>query len=451
MNLIAETSIHLVTAIPGPRSAELQKRREGSVARGVASVLPLFVRRASGVTVEDVDGNQLLDFTGGIGCQNAGHLPPQALAAMHEQADRFVHTCFMVTPYESYVRLAEELNARAPGSFPKKTFFITSGAEAVENAIKIARHYTRRQAVIGFEDGFHGRTQLALSLTGKSQPYKAGFGPFAPEVYRMPYGYCYRCPHNLTYPACDIECARRLESTFRRYIEAEAVAAVIFEPVLGEGGFVAPPPEWFQVITSICRKHGVLMIADEIQTGFCRTGPMYACQHFGIEPDIIVTAKSIAAGLPLAAVTGRAEIMDSPGPGGLGGTFGGNPVACAAALEILKAVDTLDLSERSQRIGDLFESITRDWPGRFPLIGEIRGLGAMRAIELVKDRYSKEPAGEETRAVLAACHRRGLIIISAGTFGNVIRMLVPLVATDGQIEEGLRVLEQALAEVQGEG
>ena len=265
----------------------------------------------------------------------------------------------------------------------------------------------------------------------------------------MPYGYCYRCPHNLTYPGCDIECARRLESTFKRHIEAESVAAVIFEPVLGEGGFVAPPPEWFEVITSICRKNGILVIADEIQTGFCRTGPLFACQHFGVEPDIIVTAKSIAAGLPLAAVTGRAEIMDSPGPGGLGGTFGGNPVACAAALEILKAVDALDLSERSRHIGDLFESITHDWPGRFPFIGEIRGLGAMRAIELVKDRYTKEPASEQTRAVLAACHRRGLIIISAGTFGNVIRMLVPLVATDGQIEEGLRVLELALAEVQG--
>ncbi|MGA2881100.1 MAG: 4-aminobutyrate--2-oxoglutarate transaminase [Bryobacteraceae bacterium] len=448
MNIATET-IHLVTAIPGPRSAELQRRREASVPRGVASVLPLFVRRASGATVEDIDGNQLLDFTGGIGCQNAGHVLPEAVAAIREQIDQFIHTCFMVTPYEGYVRLAEELNARTPGAFPKKTFFVTSGAEAVENAIKVARHFTRRQAVIAFEDGFHGRTQLALSLTGKSKPYKAGFGPFAPEVYRMPYGYCYRCPHNLTYPGCDIECARRLESTFKRYIEAESVAAVIFEPVLGEGGFVAPPPEWFQVITSICRKYGILVIADEIQTGFCRTGPMFACQHFDIQPDIIVTAKSIAAGLPLAAITGRAEIMDSPGPGGLGGTFGGNPVACAAALEILKAVDTLDLSERSLRIGHLFESITHDWPARFPLIGEIRGLGAMRAIELVKDRYTKEPASEETRAVLAACHRRGLIIISAGTFGNVIRMLVPLVATDGQIEEGMRVLEQALAEVQG--
>ena len=450
MNIATET-IHLVTAIPGPRSAELQKRREASVPRGVASVLPVFVRRASGATVEDIDGNQLLDFTGGIGCQNAGHLLPEAVRAIHEQIDHFVHTCFMVTPYESYVRLAEELNARAPGAFSKKTFFVTGGAEAVENAIKVARHFTRRQAVIAFEDSFHGRTQLALSLTGKSKPYKAGFGPFAPEVYRMPYGYCYRCPHSLTYPSCEVECARRLESTFKRYIEAESVAAVIFEPVLGEGGFFAPPAEWFEVVTSICRKHGILVIADEIQTGFCRTGPMFACQHFGVEPDIVVTAKSIAGGLPLAAVTGRAEIMDSPGPGGLGGTFGGNPVACAAALEILKAVDTLDLSERSRHIGSMFESITHDWPGRFPFIGEIRGLGAMRAIELVKDRFTKEPASEQTRAVLAACHRRGLIIISAGTFGNVIRMLVPLVVSDGQIEEGLRVLEQALAEIQEKG
>jgi 4-aminobutyrate aminotransferase / (S)-3-amino-2-methylpropionate transaminase / 5-aminovalerate transaminase len=448
MNLVTETSIHLATAIPGPRSTELQKRREASVPQGVGSVLPIFVRRASGATVEDVDGNQLLDFTGGISCQNVGHVPPQALAAIQDQAEQFIHTCFMVTPYEGYVRLAEELNRRAPGKFPKKTFFVNSGAEAVENAIKVARHFTRRQAVIAFEDGFHGRTQLALSLTGKSKPYKAGFGPFAPEIYRMPYGYCYRCPHNLTYPGCDIQCAQRLESTFKRHIEAEAVAAVIFEPVLGEGGFVVPPPEWFQVVADLCRKHGILIIADEIQTGFCRTGPMFACQQFGIEPDIIVMAKSIAAGLPLAAVTGRAEIMDSPGPGGLGGTFGGNPVACAAAMEILHAVDTLDLPESSHHIGRLFESITHDWPGRFPLIGEIRGLGAMRAIELVKDRYTKEPAAEETRAVLAACHRRGLIIISAGTFGNVIRMLVPLIASDAQIAEGLRVLEEALAEVQ---
>jgi 4-aminobutyrate aminotransferase/(S)-3-amino-2-methylpropionate transaminase len=449
MNPATEATIHLVTAIPGPHSAELQKRREASVPRGVGSVLPIYVQRASGAIVEDVDGNQLLDFTGGIGCQNAGHVPPEALNAIREQAQQFIHTCFMVTPYEGYIRLAEELNSRAPGASPKKTFFVGTGAEAVENAVKLARHYTRRQAMIAFEDGFHGRTQLALSLTGKSKPYKTGFGPFAPEVYRMPYGYCYRCPHNLTYPDCNVECARRLESFFKRHIEAESVAAVIFEPVLGEGGFVVPPRDWFRVITDICRQHGILIIADEIQTGFCRTGPMFACEQLGIEPDLIVTAKSIAAGLPLAAVTGRAEIMDSPGVGGLGGTFGGNPVACAAALEILRSMDNLELTYRAEHIGELFEKTTRLWPQKFHLIGDIRGLGAMRAIELVKDRSTREPAPEETRAVLNACHGRGLIIISAGTFGNVIRMLVPLIATDAQIAEGLSVLEESLGEVHG--
>jgi len=446
MNLTTESSIHLITAIPGPRSAELQKRREASVPRGVASVLPVFVRRASGATVEDVDGNQLLDFTGGIGCQNAGHRPPEVIAAIQAQLEQFLHTCFMVTPYAGYIQLAEELNARTPGNFPKKTFFVSTGSEAVENAVKIARHFTRRQAVIAFEDGFHGRTLLSLSLTGKSKPYKAGFGPFAPEVYRMPYAYCYRCPYSLTYPGCEVECANKLESMFKRHIEAEAVAAVVFEPILGEGGFVTPPAEWFDVVTKICRKHGILMIADEIQTGFCRTGPLFACERFGLEPDLIVTAKSIAGGLPLAAVTGRAEIMESPGPGGLGGTFGGNPVACAAALEILKAVDSLGLSERSEHIGRIFESRTKGWPGRFSLVGDIRGVGAMRAIELVKDRATKEPADVATQKVLAACHRRGLLIISAGTFGNVIRMLVPLIATDAQIEEGFLILEQALTE-----
>ena len=449
MNLKTETSIHLVTAVPGPRSLDLQARRQASVPKGVSSVLPVFVRSASGATFEDVDGNRFLDFTGGIGCQNAGHRPPGVVQAIHEQADQFLHTCFMVTPYEGYIQVAEQLNARAPGKFPKKTFFVSTGAEAVENAVKIARHYTGRQGIIAFDDAFHGRTQLAMSLTGKTKPYKTGFGPFAPEVYRMPYAYCYRCPHGLSYPTCKIECARRLEFTFQRQVAAEAVAAVIFEPVLGEGGFIAPPPEWFEVIAGICRKHGILIIADEIQTGFCRTGPVFACKQFGLEPDLIVTAKSIAGGLPLAAVTGRAEIVDSPGPGGLGGTFGGNPVACAAALEVFDAVDELDLPAQSARIGRLFESHTRDWPQHFPLIGEMRGLGAMRAIELVKDRTTKEPAAEETRKVLAGCHSRGLLIISAGTFGNVIRILVPLVATDAQIEEGLEVLEESLAEAHG--
>jgi 4-aminobutyrate aminotransferase/(S)-3-amino-2-methylpropionate transaminase len=448
MKLTTESTIQLVTEIPGPLSRELQQRREASVPRAVASLLPVFVRQANGVTIEDIDGNRLLDFTGGIGCQNTGHCPPEVVSAIQAQSERFLHSCFTVTPYEGYVQLAEELNRRTPGHFLKKTFFVNSGAEAVENAVKIARHYTRREAVIAFEDAFHGRTQLALSLTGKSKPYKSGFGPFAPEVYRMPFAYCYRCPYNLTHPGCGVECARRMETTFKRQIEGEAVAAVIFEPVLGEGGFVVPPPDWFQVVTNLCREYGILVIADEIQTGLCRTGPLFACERFGIEPDLILTAKSIAGGLPLAAVTGRAEIMDSPEPGGLGGTFGGNPVACAAALEVLNRVDRFHLSERSEQIGRLFVSITRDWPNRFPLIGDIRGIGAMQAIELVRDRTSKEPADIETRKVLAACHRRGLLMISAGTFGNVIRSLVPLTATDEQINEGLEVLDQALRDVQ---
>lgn len=447
MKLTAESSIRLATEIPGRLSRELQRRREANVPRGVTSVLLVFVRRASGATIEDIDGNQFLDFTGGIGCQNAGHCPPAVVAAIRAQSEQFLHTCFMVTPYEGYVRLAEEMNRRAPGNFPKKTFFVNSGAEAVENAVKIARHYTRRSAVIAFEDSFHGRTLLALGLTGKTKPYKSGFGVSAPEIYRMPFAYCYRCSYNLTYPNCGVECARRMEAAFKRQIDADAVAAVIFEPVLGEGGFVAPPLDWFQVIASVCQKYGILIIADEIQTGFCRTGPLFACEQLGIEPDLVITAKSIAGGLPLAAVTGRAEIMDSPGPGGLGGTFGGNPVACAAALEILNEVDSSRLPERAARIGQLFESVTQNWPERFPVIGDIRGLGAMRAIELVRDRTTKEPADEETRRVLSACYRRGLLMISAGTFGNVIRLLVPLTATAEQVKEGLEVLALALEEL----
>jgi 4-aminobutyrate aminotransferase/(S)-3-amino-2-methylpropionate transaminase len=448
MNIATESSIRLVTAVPGPQSIEIQKRREAALPRGVGSVLPVFIERAHGVTLQDVDGNRFLDFTGGIGCQNAGHTVPEVVAAIQQQAEQFLHTCFMVTPYQGYVQLAELLNAKAPGKFAKKTFFVNSGAEAVENAIKIARSHTKRQAVIAFEDAFHGRTQLALSLTGKSHPYKTGFGPFAPEIYRMPYAYCYRCPYNLKHPECNEECAHKLESTFKRHVDAGAVAAIIFEPVLGEGGFVVPPPDWFQAIVEICRKHGILVIADEIQTGYCRTGPLFASERFGFEPDIIISGKSIAGGLPLASVTGRAEIMDSPGPGGLGGTYGGNPVSCAAALETFDAIERLGLAEHSEQIGQIFESVTRDWRTKFRMVGDVRGVGAMRAIELVKDQASRDPAPDETKAVLARCHQKGLLIISAGTFGNVIRVLVPLVATEEQMKEGLQILEDALAHVE---
>lgn len=449
MHIATESTIRLVTAIPGPRSQEWLRRSNASLPRGVSTVLPVFIRSAEGAMIEDIDGNRFLDFAGGIGCQNTGHRPSAVVEAIHEQADRFLHQCFMVTPYEGYVRLAELLNERTPGRFSKKTFFVNSGAEAIENAVKIARSYTRRAGVVAFEDGFHGRTLLALSLTSKTHPYKTGFGPFAPEVYRMPYPYCYRCAYHLAYPDCRVECARQLESVFQRHIEAEAVAAVLFEPVLGEGGFVAPPAEWFGVIAGICRKHGVLIIADEVQTGFCRTGPVFACERFGLDPDLIVTAKSLSGGMPLAAVTGRAEIMDAPGPGGLGGTFGGNPVSCAAALASWKILDELDLPRRAEHLGRVFEQLTRKWTERFSMVGDIRGLGAMRAIELVRDRDTREPAAEATLQVIARCHRHGLLILSAGTFGNVIRILVPLVATDGQMEEGLHVIEDALVEVHG--
>jgi 4-aminobutyrate aminotransferase/(S)-3-amino-2-methylpropionate transaminase len=438
-------SIRIVTEIPGPRSEELLARSERSVPRGPSHVLPVFVARAEGAIVEDVDGNRFLDFAGGIGCVNVGHRPPAVTEAIVAQASRFLHACFTVTPYENYVRLAEILNEKTPGKFPKKTFFVNSGAEAVENAVKIARAYTKRPGIICFEDSFHGRTLLALTLTSKTVPYKAGFGPFAPEVYRIPYGYCYRCSYKLTYPECGLDCAYRLEDAFKRYAEADTIAAVIFEPVLGEGGFVVPPPGYFDIILEICRRHGIVVIADEVQTGFARTGAMFACERFGIEPDIIITGKSIAGGLPLAAVTGRSEIMDAPIPGALGGTFGGNPVACEAALAVWEMLEREALPERAECIGKLFEEYTRTWLDRFPIIGEIRGIGAMRAIELVRDRASREPAKEEAQQVLHACHRQGLLLLSAGTYGNVIRFHLPITAAEEQIKEGLAVVEEALA------
>ena len=369
---------------------------------------------------------------------------PSAIAA---QAERFLHTCFVVNPYESYVRLAEILNENTPGAFPKKTFLVNTGAEAVENAIKIARAYTKRAGVVCFEDAFHGRTLLGMSLTSKTVPYKAGFGPFAPEIYRIPYAYCYRCSYHMQYPSCGLHCAGQLEDAFKRYAEADAIAAVIFEPVLGEGGFVAPPREFATKIAEICRRHGILVIADEIQTGFARTGTMFACEQFGLEPDLILTGKSIAAGMPIAAVTGRAEVMDAPMPGGLGGTYSGNPLACEAALANWELMTSQRLPERAAEIGRLFEEVTRDWAERFPLIGDRRGLGAMRAFELVADRASRAPAREETAKILQFCHARGLIVISAGTYGNVLRLHLPLTASDALIDEGLDILEANLVKL----
>ncbi len=440
-------TIQLRTSVPGPKSQELMKRREAAVPRGIAHGTPIFAARAEGAVLEDVDGNRFIDFAGGIGCNNAGHRAPRVVAAIREQVDAFLHTCFSVAPYEKYIAVAEKLNAITPGTFAKKTILVNSGAEAVENAIKIARFYTRRPAIICFEDAFHGRTMLTMSLTSKTHPYKAGFEPFAADIYRIPYAYCYRCSYSLKYPACDVFCARHLEDTFKRVVAAEAVAAVIAEPVLGEGGFVAPPPEFFGFVQDICRKHEILFIADEVQTGFGRTGAMFASERYGIIPDMLVSAKSIAGGLPLAAVTGRAEIMDAPGAGGLGGTFGGNPVACAAALAAIETIERENLSARAIKLGEKFEARARDWRSRFPLVGDARGLGAMRAIELVRPGEGREPAKRETEQIIRHCYQHGLIVLSAGTYGNVVRLLVPLVVTDEQFDEGLEILEAAIATV----
>jgi len=441
------SAIRLLTAIPGPRSQAWVERRANAVPRGVSQITPVFVERAEGAVIEDVDGNRFIDFAGGIGCLNAGHCAPDVVAALRRQIERFLHTCFMVTPYESYVKLAERLNVLTPGDFPKKTILLNSGAEAVENAVKIARAYTRRSAVICFEDAFHGRTLLTMSLTSKTHPYKAGFEPFASDIYRIPYAYCYRCSYGLTYPSCATHCGHHLEDTFTRMVAAESVAAVIVEPVLGEGGFVTPPPEFLSIVHEICRRHGIVFIADEVQTGFGRTGKLFACENFGIVPDLLVTAKSLGGGLPLAAVTGRAEIMDHTGPGSLGGTFGGNPLACEAALAMLDIMEREKLPERAARLGERFRARARAWQERWPLVGEVRGLGAMQAMELVRSRETREPAAEETKEIARYCLERGLILISAGSYSNVIRLLMPLVITDEQLEEGLDVLESAVESV----
>ncbi len=418
-------------------------RREAAIPRGPSNATPIFAASAEGAVIEDVDGNRYIDFAGGIGCLNVGHRSPRVIAAIREQLEKHLHLCFAVTPYESYVAVAEKLNSLAPGKFAKKTMLVNSGAEAIENSIKIARAYTKRTAVVCFEDAFHGRTMLAMSLTSKTHPYKAGFEPFASDIYRIPFAYPYRGETGAT--AKDF--ARHLENAFKRGVAPESVAAIIAEPVLGEGGFVVPPRDYFKILQDICRKHGILFIADEVQTGFARTGKWFASEHFGIEPDLITMAKSMGGGMPIAAVTGRAEIMDAPGVGGLGGTYCGHPASCAATLAAIETIEKDGLLARSTAIGKRFETKARAWQQKWPLVGDVRGLGGMCAIELVRDPQTREPADAETKEIARHCYERGLILITAGTFNNVIRILVPLVVSDEQFDEGMSVIEAALASV----
>jgi 4-aminobutyrate aminotransferase/(S)-3-amino-2-methylpropionate transaminase len=430
----------LRTSIPGPRSVALHERKETAVAPGVGTTLPVYVERASGGIVVDVDGNQLIDFGSGIAVTSVGNAAPRVVAAVREQVADFTHTCFMITPYEEYVAVCEQLNALTPGTQSKRSALFNSGAEAVENAVKIARSSTGRAAVIAFDHAYHGRTNLTMSLTAKNMPYKHRFGPFAGEVYRAPMAYPFRWPTD--------HCAEEAFAAFADVVHTQVgeanTAAVLLEPIQGEGGFVVPAPGFVSRVADWCRDNGILFIADEIQTGFCRTGDWFACEHEGVEPDLITTAKGIAGGLPLAGVTGRADIMDTVHVGGLGGTYGGNPVACAAALAAIETMRADDLCGAARRIESVMLPRFSALAAKYEVVGDVRGRGAMLAIELVQP-GSKDPDPVLTAELSSACHRDGLITLTAGTYGNVLRFLPPLVIGEALLTEGLDILEAAFA------
>ncbi|MCK5165142.1 MAG: 4-aminobutyrate--2-oxoglutarate transaminase [Desulfobacula sp.] len=425
----------------------LTQVREKYLPNGFASARPCCVKKAKGALVWDMDDKEYIDFAGGIAVMNVGHSHPSIVSAVKDQAEKFMHTCFMVLPYESAIKLAQKLSTSVPGPSEKKAMFVNSGAEAVENAIKIARYYTKKTGIIAFESGFHGRTLLGMSLTSKVKPYKLGFGPFAPEVYRIPFAYCYRCPFGKEYPSCDVKCADLLEDFFISHTAPETTAALIAEPIPGEGGYMVPPPEYFPKLKAICEKYGILLIADEIQTGMGRTGKLFAMEHWGVEADITTTAKSLAAGIPLSAVVGKAGIMDSVHPGGIGGTYGANPLACSAALAVFDVIEQENLLQKGKDLGDKLMSGLRDLSNDFHLIGDVRGLGALVAIELVKDLKTKQPAPEEAKAITDYCFEQGLILLSCGTYGNVLRFMMPLVTTDQQMETGIRILSKAFQSI----
>ena len=432
------SSINLVTEIPGPRSKAIIERKEKVVAEALSLHTLTVIDRSEGAAFTDVDGNTLLDFSGGLGCQLVGYSHPRVVEAVRDAAARFSHTDFSVIPYESYVELAERV-VRLTGGGDKRVFFANSGAEAVENAVKIARAATRRPAILAFEGGFHGRTLMAMSLTSRHQPYKTRFGPFAPEIYRLPYPYPYRHPRP---EAAGREALEAIDRSFRTVVDPQTVAAAIVEPVQGEGGFVVPTPEFLPGLQELCRQHGILVIADEIQTGCGRTGRFLASEHFGLEPDLVTLAKALASGYPLSAVVGRAEVMDAPGDSTIGGTYVGNPVACAAGNAAMQVIEDEGLVERAEQVGKQIRSRWEEVARDVSEIGEIRGLGAMIGVEFVKDRETKEPHGEMTSRIVNGSTERGVVSVSCGIYKNVLRHLVPLVITDLQLAEGLDVLAE---------
>jgi 4-aminobutyrate aminotransferase/(S)-3-amino-2-methylpropionate transaminase len=428
---------------------QLAERRSRHVPRGVGNLNPLFLAHADGARLTDVDGREYIDFAGGIGVNNVGHRHPTVLAAIQEQLQAYLHPCFHVMMYEPYIALAERLNQLVPCRGERKTLFVNSGAEAVENAVKIARYHTRRPGVVCFDNAFHGRTLLTMTLTSKVRPYKLHLGALAPGIFRAHFPYCYRCPWGRTYPTCQVACGEAYfeDDFFKHQVDPEEVAAILLEPVQGEGGFITPPPEYLGQIRRLCDRHGILLILDEVQTGFGRTGKLFAAEHFGVEADLVTSAKSLAGGLPLGAVTGTAAIMDAVHPGGLGGTYGGNPLACRAALAVLEVIEAEHLVARAAELGQRVRQALTGLADTYPIIGEVRGLGAMLALELVTDRATKKPAAEAAKQLTAFCREHGLIILDCGTLGNNIRTLMPLTITPEQLAKGLAILEEGLKHV----
>ena len=442
-------SARIKTEIPGPKSRALMERRHRAVTSGVGIATPMFAEEAKGALLTDVDGNTFIDFGGGIGVMNIGHANGRVVEAVKSKAEQITHTCFYVTEYEEYIELAERLNAIVPGPSEKRSFFVNSGAEAVENAVKIARYFTGRPAVIAFENSFHGRTMFAMTLTGKTDPYKKGFGPFVPEVYRVPSPYAYRCPAGRDCSGgCQGDCFGSIERAFVSTVHPSSVAAIIVEPVSGEGGFIPFPDFYLQRLRELCDEHGIVMIVDEVQTGYGRTGKMFAIEHSGVEPDIMTTAKSMGGGLPIAGVTGKAEIMDSVHSGGLGTTYGGNPIACAAALAVLDTFEEEDLLAQGVRLGEKVMSAMRENQERHPdFVGDVRGLGPMAAMEFVTDAQTKTPDKERNAKIVQAALQEGLLLLTAGQYSNCIRTLMPLNIADDELEEGLAILGRAIDSV----
>jgi len=439
----------IVTPPPGPKSRALLEERHDLVPPGVYLVQPVTIAESKGSVLKDVDGNVYIDFTSGIGVVSLGHCKEEIVQTICDQAGKLIHSCIHVVNYEPYLKLARRLTEITPGSFKKKAIMLNSGSEAVENAIKIVRQYTGRPAIISFENSFHGRTYMALTLTGKWDPYKVGFGPFVPGVHMTPYAYCYRCPFHLEYPGCGLACVHHIEkSILKTQVSAKEVAAIITEPIQGEGGFIAPPPDYFKEIKRICDDHDIALIVDEIQTGFARTGKMWAIEHYGVEPDIIVMAKAIASGLPLSAVVARDEMMRDVYPGSLGGTYGGNPIACATALKVIDIIENEGIVERAAVLGKKLRKRLDEMAANHGVIGEVRGKGPMLAMEFVKDRKTKEPHPDAASRVLKGALAKGLMTLKAGLYGNCVRLHPPLTIEDDLLEKGLNILEDAIKEAE---